>query len=37
MFNPVKEVTDLELSRKLKEIGLPQDGGGWYWRELPNK
>ena len=36
MFGPVKEVLDLELCRKLKELGLLQEGGGWYW-ELYHK
>ena len=31
MFNPTKEVPSLELCRKLKKVGYPQDGGGWYW------
>ncbi len=31
MFNPVKEVPSIELCKKLKEIGYPQGGGGWYW------
>ena len=31
MFNPEKEVASLELCRKLKELGYPQDEGGWYW------
>ena len=26
-----KEVPSLELCKKLKELGYPQDGGGWYW------
>ena len=29
-----KEVPSLELCKRLKELGFPQDGGeGWYWRE----
>ena len=31
MFDPTKEVPNLELCRKLKELGYPQEGGGWYW------
>jgi len=31
MFDLKKEVPDLELCRKLKELGYPQEGGGWYW------
>jgi len=31
MFNPIKEVPSIELCKKLKEIGYPQEGGGWYW------
>ncbi len=31
MFNPEAEVANLELSIKLKELGFPQDGGGFYW------
>ena len=33
MFNLEQEVPSLELCRKLKEVGYPQDGGGWYWIE----
>ncbi len=32
----VISVVSLELAKKLKELGFPQDGGGWYW-ELPTK
>jgi len=42
MFNPEREVPNLELCKKLKELGFPQDGGGFYWvieningKELP--
>ena len=28
-----KEVPSLELCRRLKELGYPQGGGGWYWDE----
>jgi len=28
-----KEVTSLELSKKLKELGFPQSKEGWYWVE----
>jgi len=31
MFEKEKEALNLELSKKLKELGFPQDGGGWYW------
>jgi len=31
MFDPKKEVPSLELCKKLKELGYPQGGGGWYW------
>ena len=31
MFDPKKEVPSLELCKRLKELGYPQDGGGWYW------
>jgi len=31
MFDPNLEVPDLRLCKKLKELGYPQDGGGWYW------
>ncbi len=31
MFDPTKEVPSLELCRKFRELGFPQDGGGWYW------
>jgi hypothetical protein len=31
VFDPTKEVPSLELCKKLKELGFPQDGGGWYW------
>jgi len=36
MFDPTKEVPSLELCEKLKELGYPQEGGGWYfikWKE----
>ena len=33
MFNPEKEVPSLELCKELKELGYPQEGGGWYWDE----
>ena len=32
MFDPVKEVPNLELCKKLKELGFPQDNGIWYWK-----
>ena len=28
-----KEVPSLESCKKLKELGFPQEGGGWYWIE----
>jgi len=31
MFNPKLEVPSLELCKKLKKLGYPQEGGGWYW------
>lgn len=31
MFKTTKQVPNLELCKKLKELGFPQDGGGWYW------
>ena len=31
MFDITKEVPSLELCKKLKELGFPQEGGGWYW------
>jgi len=31
MFDIKKEVPSLELCKKLKELGFPQGGGGWYW------
>jgi hypothetical protein len=31
MFIPELEVPNLELCKKLKELGFPQDDGGWYW------
>jgi len=34
MFDPKKEVPSLELCKQLKELGFPQDGGGWYWIKL---
>jgi len=30
-WNPEKEVPSLELCKKLRELGYPQDGGGLYW------
>ena len=34
MFNSEREVPSLELCKKLKELGYPQDGEGWYWVEV---
>ena len=31
MFDPTKEVLNLELCKRLKELGFPQDGSSWYW------
>jgi len=31
MFKPEKEVPSLELCRKLKELGYPQDKTGYWW------
>ena len=33
-FNPEQEVPSLELCKRLKELGYPQEGGGWYWVDL---
>ena len=33
MFKPELEVPDIEYCKKLKEIGLPQNTGGFYWAE----
>ena len=30
MFDPKAEVPSLELCKRLKELGFPQEGG-WYW------
>ena len=30
-WNPEKEVPSFELCKELKELGYPQDNGGWYW------
>jgi len=35
-FKPELEVPSLELCKKLKELGYPQEGGGWYWDETVN-
>ena len=37
MFDPKKEVPSLELCKRLKELGYPQDGGSWYWDLWPVK
>jgi len=31
LFNPAKEVPSLELCKRLRELGYPQEGGGWYY------
>ena len=36
MFKPELEVPSLELCKKLKELGYPQNTGGWYWVDLGN-
>ena len=30
-MDPKKEVSSLELSRELRDLGHPQNDGGWYW------
>jgi len=30
-FSPEKDVPNVKLCRRLKRLGYPQDGGGWYW------
>jgi len=37
MFKPEKEVPSLELCKHLKELGYPQEGGGWYWKKWKDK
>jgi len=34
MFNPELEVPDLELCKKLQELGYPQETGGWYYVKI---
>jgi len=36
IFNPEDEVPSFDLCLKLKKLGYPQEGGGWYWEELPD-
>ena len=31
MFDPKAEVPSLELCKRLKELGYPQEGSGFYW------
>ena len=31
IFDPTKEVPRLDLCKRLKELGFPQEGGGYYW------
>ena len=31
MFSPELEIPSRELCKKLRELGYPQNGGGWYW------
>jgi len=33
MFDVKKEIPSLEFCKKLKELGYPQKGGGWYYIE----
>jgi len=37
MFDPRKEVPSLELCKRLKELGFPQDSGGWYWVKFADR
>jgi len=34
MFNPKREVLSLKTAKKLKELGYPQKGDGWYYVRL---
>jgi hypothetical protein len=34
VFDPTKEVPSLELCKRLKELGFPQNSPGWYWRKV---
>ena len=34
MFDIKSEVPSMELCKRLKELGFPQNGGGWYWIKL---
>lgn len=37
-FKPINEVPNVYLCKKLKKLGYPQGGGGWYWvKENKNK
>jgi len=36
MFDPTKEVPSLSLCKELKELGFPQNTGGWYWDLWPS-
>lgn len=31
MFNPIEEVPTIAFCKKIKELGYPQNGRGWYW------
>jgi len=31
IFDPKKEVPQLDLCKRLKELGFSQEGGGYYW------
>ena len=37
MFDIRKEVPSLELCKRLKELGYPQDWDGWRWEKLRGK
>ena len=37
MFKPELEVPNIEYCKKLKNLGFPQDRGGWYWILPENK
>jgi len=37
MIDYRKEVPSLELCKRLKELGFPQDGGGWYWVKIKKR
>ena len=37
MFDLRKEIPSLELCKRLKELGFPQDSGGWYWVKFADR